>query len=1350
MAIYASKIGNHDIFAKRAEQTKTGVNLDTKFSTIDNAITQLQGAIPPSATAQNPLVTQDDLETAIGTVGSFEVVSLTTGENPVPDVDDPSVKVIYLTKEPGSTKKDPYTEWIWSSGVWEVIGETTVDLSNYATTETVSYKADKVQGAVSGNFASLDGNGNLTDSGYKAANFAPADVADGKIDLIQNPVNGNIPLIDANGGLKDSGETVASFATAAQGGKADTAIQGVKLNGTDVTPDVNQVVDILVDTTDKADKVSGATNGDFAGLDSNGNLTDSGFDSSDFATSAQGTLADSSIQGVTVNGNPVTPDANNVVHLTVGGDTSGKADKVSGATAGDFAGLDASGNLTDSGFDSSDFATAAQGTLADSSIQGVKLNGTAITPDANNVVDVLVDTSDKTDKVSGATAGDLAGLDANGNLTDSGAKVSDFATSAQGTLADSSIQGVTVNGNPVTPDANNVVHLTVGGDTSGKADKVSGATAGDFAGLDANGNLTDSGFDSSDFATAAQGTLAASAIQGVQLNGNTITPDASNFVNVQVDISGKADKVANASSGNFAGLDSNGNLTDSGCASTSFATTAQGSKADSAVQGVSLNGHQYSQGTNNIVDIAATTLSAYGITDAYISSSTITLGGNSVSPVTQIQINGGTTFMPSDGLVNIVANTLADYGINDVYISGNTITVGADSLTVVSDAIPAVSGAVAGHVPELTNNGTLSDSGVSLSDLATTTDLNGKMGVAQNYTQDHFLTMDGNGNALDSGYSASNFFAVPPGAQTGDYMRMGASGVEWGEIPVAVATGEQGATDGLLTASGKSKLDGIETGAEVNVIDSISVNGTAQTITNKNVDLTITAPNDGVLTLTVGSASPQTFSADQASSAPVSVTVPLASVDTSGATPVYNEGLMSSAMVEKLDGIPAGATKVESSLTNGNIKVDNVETNVYTHPTDAGNKHIPAGGSSGDYLQWSAAGTATWGTIPTAVAGTSDGLMSSTDKSKLDGIAAGADVNVIEAITIDGGSALPVSSKTVDIDLSGKVDKVTGKGLSTNDYTAADKAVVDNAADVIPSDATDQNQLVSTSTMNAALANFGGFKVSTATGADNHPDEANPSTRIIYLIKDTSATGSDKYFEWICTDTTTTPVTWELIGDTSVDLSGYVEYPASHTDTHIVAFGPGNTIVDTGSTVASLQNSVESVSIDGTTYTPTSSTTNIAIPLAANSNGTGTAGAMSGADKVKLDGITAGATPNTVNTISIGNGSQISPTSGTTNIVIPLAANSSGTTSDGAMSGADKAKLDGIETGAEVNVQSDWSVTNSALDSYIANKPDIIIPLASPAALGGYAAATNLMVVNAMPASANIDPTTIYLVRENV
>lgn len=52
----------------------------------------------------------------------------------------------------------------------------------------------------------------------------------------------------------------------------------------------------------------------------------------------------------------------------------------------------------------------------------------------------------------------------------------------------------------------------------------------------------------------------------------------------QVDVDGKADKVASATNGHFAGLDANGNLTDSGKATADFATAAQGALADTAMQ----------------------------------------------------------------------------------------------------------------------------------------------------------------------------------------------------------------------------------------------------------------------------------------------------------------------------------------------------------------------------------------------------------------------------------------------------------------------------------------------------------------------------------------------------------------------------------------------------------------------------------------------------------------------------------------------------------------------------------------------------------------------------------------------
>lgn len=61
----------------------------------------------------------------------------------------------------------------------------------------------------------------------------------------------------------------------------------------------------------------------------------------------------------------------------------------------------------------------------------------------------------------------------------------------------------------------------------------------------------------------------------------------------------------------------------------------------------------------------------------------------------------------------------------------------------------------------------------------------------------------------------------------------------------------------------------------------------------------------------------------------------------------------------------------------------------YTHPTGAGNRHIPAGGAGGQVLRWSTDGTAVWGadndTTYQAATQSADGLMTAVDKTKLDG-----------------------------------------------------------------------------------------------------------------------------------------------------------------------------------------------------------------------------------------------------------------------------------------------------------------------------------------------------------------------------
>ena len=77
-------------------------------------------------------------------------------------------------------------------------------------------------------------------------------------------------------------------------------------------------------------------------------------------------------------------------------------------------------------------------------------------------------------------------------------------------------------------------------------------------------------------------------------------------------------------------------------------------------------------------------------------------------------------------------------------------------------------------------------------------------------------------------------------------------------------------------------------------------------------------------------------------------------------------------------------------------------------------------------------------------------------------------------------------------------------------------------------------------------------------------------------------------------------------------------------------------------------------------------------------------------------------------------------------------------TESGLMSAADKAKLNGIAEGAEVNVQSDWNVTNTNSDAYIKNKPTTL-----PADGGNADTVNNHTVETNVPAGA-IFTDTVY------
>ena len=164
--------------------------------------------VAPNSPLESKLINMEATIAELEGVGAFEVVPLIgEGEHAVPDVAEPSTKVIYLTKAEGSTAKDPYTEWIYVEGVpsgsWKIIGETSVDLSGYV---------QKVDGGTMGNFASLTADGSIQDSGKKATDFATAEQGALADSAYQLP-DGGIPVEDMSSGVQTSL------------GKADSAYQ---------------------------------------------------------------------------------------------------------------------------------------------------------------------------------------------------------------------------------------------------------------------------------------------------------------------------------------------------------------------------------------------------------------------------------------------------------------------------------------------------------------------------------------------------------------------------------------------------------------------------------------------------------------------------------------------------------------------------------------------------------------------------------------------------------------------------------------------------------------------------------------------------------------------------------------------------------------------------------------------------------------------------------------------------------------------------------------------------------------------------------------------------------------------
>lgn len=143
------------------------------------------------------------------------------------------------------------------------------------------------------------------------------------------------------------------------------------------------------------------------------------------------------------------------------------------------------------------------------------------------------------------------------------------------------------------------------------------------------------------------------------------------------------------------------------------------------------------------------------------------------------------------------------------------------------------------------------------------------------------------------------------------------------------------------------------------------------------------------------------------------------------------------------------------------------------------------------------------------------------EKQKLSGIASGAQANVIESVKVNGTKVEP-SSKSVDISVPTKVSQLT------NDSGYQTKANVDS----IVTGKGYQTQSQVQSLINSAVGNITSIRYEKVSSLP-----ATGSNGVIYLVAHSHGT-QDIYDEYIWLSETKT---YEKIGNTDIDLSAYVK-----------------------------------------------------------------------------------------------------------------------------------------------------------------------------------------------------------------
>jgi len=446
------------------------------------------------------------------------------------------------------------------TGTWEELGPA-IDLSEYVTTDT------KVNGQALSGDITLDGS-DIALTGYTKASAAAAVAASDTVNQAVGKLEYKIDVL--NGNDSTTGSVANSIKTAIEGLDV-TAVSG------DYITAVGEVDGkVTVTASSKGTVASGSTglvDGDavYNALAAQDITISSGTAGSFTYTKGNGsavtvtTGADANvIESVKVNGSALTASSKAVDILITEGTANGSI-KVNGSDVSVH-------GLGSAAFTSSSIYLASNATV----------NGNAFASNA-----VVIDGADiKLDgySIASTAAAIVASDTVNQALGKLEYKV-DHATTGTVTSVGLSMPSIFgVNGSPVTSSGTFTVSLN-----NQTANKV--------------------------FAGPSSGSAAAPAFRELA-EADIPALSISKITNLQTSLDGKADKVSGAKTGNFAGLDANGNLTDSGSKAADFATAAQGANADTAIQSVTGDTYVSATTINHAVTLA--TSNKVVTTDDYI------------------------------------------------------------------------------------------------------------------------------------------------------------------------------------------------------------------------------------------------------------------------------------------------------------------------------------------------------------------------------------------------------------------------------------------------------------------------------------------------------------------------------------------------------------------------------------------------------------------------------------------------------------------------------------------------------------------------------------------------------------